>query len=427
MYPPTSLVFSLVPGALVTDAQLKACASLFSSDYGVWSSLVSAPLKPGARVKMGAARLRTQCLSDPTHSMLALCTIDKAIVGHVFGTVWQYNGSDICWITQLVVSHDYREQGIATSLLQLLPGPDFQCGVFGLMSSHPAACLALLKRTHANVRKLDLDFIKVHAQKIIDTTNTSYLKDTPEVYETLGLHFPGEHIFPNLKKFHLFPLEVEVSLHFTLFLSPGITDLRITIGCISDPPIFVKMGLECTGLTRVNIGTPGVSPLCSLRHVESLVVELDQAALSHIVRLPGLHYLWVMSGAISILARSLEYPLDLFPALTSLELETLEHPHSLRSDPSAPNDLARSLARARQILPRQVPVAIRLHWSTTSNLTAALRAAAENYWPEPSQDRDDDNIMICRFLIWPGGGADIGRRRSLRCGAAGPSPYSLGR
>ncbi|KAJ7252130.1 hypothetical protein B0H12DRAFT_1234007 [Mycena haematopus] len=161
---------------LVTEDQLKACAGLFSSHYGVWSSFVSPPLKPRAHVKMSAAKLRDQCFSDPEHSMLALCTADNAIVGHAFATVWQYNGSGICWITQLVVSRDYRERGIATGLLQLFPGPDFNCGTFGLVSSHPAACLALFKRAHAKSRKLDLDFIKAHAQKIMDTTNISYLK-----------------------------------------------------------------------------------------------------------------------------------------------------------------------------------------------------------------------------------------------------------
>jgi len=174
---PTSLAFALVPGAQVTDAQLKACASLFSSNYGVWSPLVSAPLKPGGRVKMGVARLRDQCLTDPAHSMLALCTVGEVIVGHAFGTMWEYNGSNVCWITQLVVRHDHRERGIATTLLRLLPGPDLKCAAFGVASSHPAACLALFKRTHANVRKPNLDFIKTYAQKILDTTNISYLKD----------------------------------------------------------------------------------------------------------------------------------------------------------------------------------------------------------------------------------------------------------
>ncbi|KAJ7687689.1 hypothetical protein B0H17DRAFT_1012938 [Mycena rosella] len=172
MYPPTSIVFFIVPGALVTDAQLKACASLFSSNYGVWSS-------PVPRVKMGAARLRDQCLSDPTHSMLALCTIGKALYHNQASRSFTYYNlrSDICWITQLVGSRDYRERGIATSLLQLLPGPDFKCGAFGLATSHPAACLALFKRTCTFRTSLDLDFIKTHAQKIINTTNISYLKD----------------------------------------------------------------------------------------------------------------------------------------------------------------------------------------------------------------------------------------------------------
>ncbi|KAJ6625205.1 hypothetical protein B0H10DRAFT_2212210 [Mycena sp. CBHHK59/15] len=93
MHHPTSLVFTLVPGDLVTDDQLEACASLFSTNYGVWSLLVSAPLKPGACVKMAAIRLRTQCLSDPAHSMPALCTVNEAIVGHAFGTLSAYNGA----------------------------------------------------------------------------------------------------------------------------------------------------------------------------------------------------------------------------------------------------------------------------------------------------------------------------------------------
>ncbi|KAJ7237589.1 hypothetical protein C8J57DRAFT_1193903 [Mycena rebaudengoi] len=171
-----AVVYSFVSGAQVTEDQLKTCAGLFSSNYGVWSSSVSPPLKAGALVKMGAAKLRDQCLSDPEHSMLVLCTIDNDVVGHAFGTVWQYNGSSICWITQLVVSKNHRKRGIATGLLQLLPGPGFNCSAFGLVSSHPAACLVLFKRTHANVRKLDLEFIKVHAQKIIAITNISYLK-----------------------------------------------------------------------------------------------------------------------------------------------------------------------------------------------------------------------------------------------------------
>lgn len=48
-------------------------------------------------------------------------------------------------MTQLVVSSDHREQGIASTLLRMLPGPGFACGAIGLVSTHPAACLALAK------------------------------------------------------------------------------------------------------------------------------------------------------------------------------------------------------------------------------------------------------------------------------------------
>lgn len=49
----------------------------------------------------------------------------------------------MCWVTQLVVHSDFRERGLAAYLLNLLR----QDGdvIFGLMSSHPAACLAAAK------------------------------------------------------------------------------------------------------------------------------------------------------------------------------------------------------------------------------------------------------------------------------------------
>ena len=47
------------------------------------------------------------------------------------------------WITQLVVSSEYRRQGIATVLLHRLRRDTHTA--FGLLSSHPAACLALAK------------------------------------------------------------------------------------------------------------------------------------------------------------------------------------------------------------------------------------------------------------------------------------------
>lgn len=49
----------------------------------------------------------------------------------------------MCWVTQLVVDRRFRERGLASNLLnQLKEEGD---NVYGLASSHPAACLAAAK------------------------------------------------------------------------------------------------------------------------------------------------------------------------------------------------------------------------------------------------------------------------------------------
>lgn len=53
------------------------------------------------------------------------------------------NDKTVCWVTQLVVHSDYRERGLAMGLLNMLREPGID--VYGIMSSHPAACLAAVK------------------------------------------------------------------------------------------------------------------------------------------------------------------------------------------------------------------------------------------------------------------------------------------
>jgi hypothetical protein len=49
----------------------------------------------------------------------------------------------VCWVTQLVVHRNYREHGLATGLLNELRQDDDD--IYGVVSSHPAACLAAVK------------------------------------------------------------------------------------------------------------------------------------------------------------------------------------------------------------------------------------------------------------------------------------------
>lgn len=79
----------------------------------------------------------------------SLCTVvvDGVLAGSAFTHRWQHSeegsSTTVCWITQLVVHKSYRGRGLASGLLGLVrSGSD---GVYGIISSHPAACLAAAK------------------------------------------------------------------------------------------------------------------------------------------------------------------------------------------------------------------------------------------------------------------------------------------
>lgn len=97
----------------------------------------------GSRVKLSTSRLRTQCLPEGSRSSYARITIDGVLAGNAFACRWKYGDRQVCWITQLVVHRDYRERNLATTLLLALCQQEDE--IFGIMSSHPAACKALAK------------------------------------------------------------------------------------------------------------------------------------------------------------------------------------------------------------------------------------------------------------------------------------------
>jgi GNAT superfamily N-acetyltransferase len=66
--------------------------------------------------------------------------VDEKLAGHAIVCRWKSQSQTICWVTQLVVHKDYRERGLATGLLSVLRKDTDD--LYGIMSSHPAACLA---------------------------------------------------------------------------------------------------------------------------------------------------------------------------------------------------------------------------------------------------------------------------------------------
>lgn len=66
--------------------------------------------------------------------------MDGNLAGNAFACRWKHDGKNICWITQLVVDRNFRERGLASALLMSI-GSDMD-DMYGIMSSHPAACMA---------------------------------------------------------------------------------------------------------------------------------------------------------------------------------------------------------------------------------------------------------------------------------------------
>jgi hypothetical protein len=94
-------------------------------------------------VRLSKNRLRAQCLPDNATCSYVRVTVEDRLAGNAFACRWSYKDKIVCWVTQLVVHNDFRERGLAVGLLNLLRQDDD--AIYGLMSSHPAACLAAAK------------------------------------------------------------------------------------------------------------------------------------------------------------------------------------------------------------------------------------------------------------------------------------------
>ncbi|KAL1603762.1 hypothetical protein SLS60_005352 [Paraconiothyrium brasiliense] len=157
----------------VTPEMLEGAAALFSSSYGVWGPLAAE--KMSQRVKMSVARLREQCLAPDTRSVFVRALSNGELAGYVFATRWDYQGRQVCWVTQLCVSPAFRGQKLATKLLLELRTGENDRG-FGILSSHPHAILAALRAFGRGVEEVDLGMARVHAQGIIDASPVEYVR-----------------------------------------------------------------------------------------------------------------------------------------------------------------------------------------------------------------------------------------------------------
>lgn len=137
----------------ITEAMLDDAARLFNENYGAWGSgsklrgkqarfLKFKPLTfcLGKRVTLTSKRLREQYLPEDGDCWYIRVTSKGTLVGNAFTCRWYYGEKSVCWVTQLVVHKNYRGRGIAGSLLRMSMADSDD--VYGIMSSHPHACIA---------------------------------------------------------------------------------------------------------------------------------------------------------------------------------------------------------------------------------------------------------------------------------------------
>lgn len=148
---------------------------------------------------MSVARLQAQCLPPGSRSTFIRVFVNDKLVGHVFGCRWLYKSQQVLWITQLVVHKEYRERRLATMLLSsFFYDRNERDVIFGIMSSHAAACKTLVKAFGSKIdillqtncssyliqRFIDfllpnarLDFTQEHAAGIMEASPIPYVRE----------------------------------------------------------------------------------------------------------------------------------------------------------------------------------------------------------------------------------------------------------
>jgi GNAT superfamily N-acetyltransferase len=171
---------------------IQACATLFSTNYGVWSEYVSYPLTSGANIKLSAKRLKDQYLFNDNCYIVG-AYLDLKLVGHAIYTIFDSKSiGKVCWITQLVVDKEYRNHKIGQTLIHMSIGTEWNA--CGIISSHPYAIKALEKATKM---KCNPKIISKYAPDIIIDSKIPYIHDSKldctEEYSLINTNFYVDH------------------------------------------------------------------------------------------------------------------------------------------------------------------------------------------------------------------------------------------
>jgi GNAT superfamily N-acetyltransferase len=152
------------------DEILYESASLFSQHYGLWSAL---GYKPHQRVRITDKRLLQEHFTTGGKIAIARDSHTNELIGQACAVQSQTDSvGTITWVTQVVVHTDYRQRGIATTLLKSLWKDDHYA--FGLCTSNPYTIRAMERATG---RRCDSGEIQKNI-KVLRTFANTHVKYT---------------------------------------------------------------------------------------------------------------------------------------------------------------------------------------------------------------------------------------------------------
>jgi 2-polyprenyl-3-methyl-5-hydroxy-6-metoxy-1,4-benzoquinol methylase len=135
--------YQWLPGPMVPAELIDELATLYSTQYGLWSP--NASRNPGGRICLSPTRIRE--LLMPDSARLAYAMLNKRVVGYAIAIQAKIAAYGvISWVTQLVVHEEHRKRNVGKLLL-------FAIWTFtdhfawGLLTANPYAIRALEKAT----------------------------------------------------------------------------------------------------------------------------------------------------------------------------------------------------------------------------------------------------------------------------------------
>lgn len=159
--------------ARMSEADISACAELFSNHYGIWAEAVGA--RAGKEIHLSPRKFREMFVEKPDRYVVLMYDEEKLIGQAVYirrTSPW-HSDRFVTFVLQLVLDKSYRGQRFGLKILQAVFGltNDDACGLY---TSNPLTIRAL---EDATFRHIDVDLIARRLNKELKNVLADVMED----------------------------------------------------------------------------------------------------------------------------------------------------------------------------------------------------------------------------------------------------------